>query len=61
MSIEKQLEQMTLREKIGQLFTVGFPSRWPSEEFVQMVKEYKVGNVILFSSQCGLPERNLGN
>ena len=56
MSIEKQLEQMTLREKIGQLFTVGFPSRWPSEEFVQMVKEYKVGNVILFSHNVGSRE-----
>ena len=56
MSIEKQLEQMTLREKIGQLFTVGFPSRWPSEDFVQMVKEYKVGNVILFSHNVGSRE-----
>lgn len=56
MSVEKKLEQMTLREKIGQLFTIGFPSQWPTEEFIQMVKEYKVGNVILFSHNVGSRE-----
>ena len=56
MSVEKKLEQMTLREKIGQLFTIGFPSPWPTEEFIQMVKEYKVGNVILFSHNVGSRE-----
>ncbi len=40
---------MTLRQKIGQLIFTGFPSTTPSEEFIRLVEEYKVGNVILFS------------
>lgn len=56
MGVEKKLGQMTIREKIGQLFTIGFPSRWPSEEFIELVKEYKVGNVILFSHNVGSRE-----
>ncbi len=40
---------MTLRQKIGQLIFAGFPATTPSEEFIRLVEEYKVGNVILFS------------
>jgi beta-N-acetylhexosaminidase len=40
---------MELREKIGQLIFTGFPSTAPSQEFIRIVKEYKIGNVILFA------------
>jgi len=40
---------MTLREKIGQLIFAGFPSTAPGKEFIRLVREYKIGNIILFS------------
>ena len=39
---------MTLKEKIGQRLMTGFPGTEMSEEFRQVVREYKIGNVILF-------------
>ncbi|MDR1904482.1 MAG: hypothetical protein LBQ88_19625 [Treponema sp.] len=39
---------MTLTQKIGQRFAVGFTGKTLSAEFRRLVKEYKVGNVILF-------------
>lgn len=39
---------MTLREKIGQRLMTGFPGTEMTEEFRQVVREYKIGNVILF-------------
>ncbi len=38
-----------MEQKIGQLFVVGFPQERPSEEFMRLVREYRVGNVILFT------------
>ncbi len=43
------LETMSLKQKIGQLIVAGFPSETMSEEFVQLVKEHKIANTILFS------------
>lgn len=42
------MKNMSLREKIGQMFVCGFPGKTPSDEFIELVKKYKVGNVILF-------------
>ncbi len=39
---------MDLREQIGQRLVIGFPGERMSPEFQRLVKEYKVGNVILF-------------
>ena len=39
---------MDLREKIGQRLFAGFPGTEMNEEFINLVKEYKVSNVILF-------------
>ena len=39
---------MTLQEKIGQRLMTGFPGPEMTEEFIQTVKEHKIGNVILF-------------
>lgn len=44
-----KVQDMTLEQKIGQLFVAGFPGEEPSEEFLGLVRKYKVGNVILFS------------
>ena len=40
---------MPLREKIGQLFMVGFAGTSMSNELASFIKEYKPGGVILFS------------
>lgn len=39
---------MTLQGKIGQRLMTGFPGTEMTEEFIQTVKTYKIGNVILF-------------
>lgn len=39
---------MTLEEKIGQRLIAGFPGTEMNEEFIELVKKYKVSNVILF-------------
>jgi beta-N-acetylhexosaminidase len=42
------MEMLSSLQKIGQRFAVGFPSYEISDDFIQLVKEYKIGNVILF-------------
>lgn len=39
---------MTLQEKIGQRLMTGFPGTEMNEEFRQVIKTHKIGNVILF-------------
>lgn len=43
------MDRSSLREKIGQLIVAGFPEPRLTEEFRHLVREYKIGNVILFS------------
>lgn len=40
---------LTLREKIGQLIVTGFPGPVPGEELRDLIADYGIGNVILFS------------
>ncbi len=40
---------MTLKQKIGQMIVAGFPAGELSEETIQLVREHKIGNMILFS------------
>ena len=44
----RRAEQMTLQEKLGQRLAAGFQGLEPPEEFLQLIREYKVGNIILF-------------
>ncbi|MCI8590283.1 MAG: beta-N-acetylhexosaminidase [Clostridiales bacterium] len=39
---------MTIQQKIGQRLVGGFPGTTMSEEFIQLVRQYKIANVILF-------------
>jgi len=41
--------KMSLREKIGQMIMAGFPTKTISPEYERLVREYKIGNVIIFS------------
>lgn len=51
------LEKMTLEEKIGQMLVTGFPDGEMNPSFLQLVKDVKVGNVILFrENQLNRPQ-----
>lgn len=45
----KKLHELTLEEKIGQLFIVGFYGEEFNDDLLNLIKDYKIGNVILFS------------
>lgn len=47
--IQEYIDNMTLRQKIGQMIIVGFEGLEPSDAVKKMIKDYHVGNVILFS------------
>lgn len=46
--IDQKIAQMTLEEKIGQLFIVGFPQKTISPELEKFISEYKPGSFLLF-------------
>ena len=45
----KKINEMTLKEKIGQVLVCGFQGTEYSEELKTLIEEYKLGNVILFT------------
>lgn len=44
-----KIDQLSLDQKIGQMLMVGFHSTFYDDHIEQLVGEYKIGNVILFS------------
>lgn len=53
----KQRHELTIEEQVGQLFMVGFDALTPNEHIITLVKEYKIGNVILFARNVDSPEQ----
>ncbi|MFS4458909.1 glycoside hydrolase family 3 protein [Bdellovibrio sp. HCB2-146] len=47
-SIEKRIAQMSLEEKVGQLFIVGFPQKDITKELDKFIRTYKPGSFLLF-------------
>ena len=45
----KEVQELSLQEKLGQLFIIGFKKPELTEEIKDMIKEYKFGNFILYS------------
>src|SRR5690554_5584156 len=45
----KDLKNMSLDEKIGQLFVVGFNGTHYTEKLDELINKYKFGNIILFT------------
>lgn len=45
----KTIDQMSLREKIGQMIVTGFPTLEMTPEIKEVIEQYQVGNIILFS------------
>ena len=46
----QMVKEMTLQQKLGQMFVTGFPAESINDSFIQLVKEQKLGNVILFKA-----------
>lgn len=65
--INYKIENMSLEEKVGQLFQVGFHSKKVDEKIKDLIKNYHVGGVIYFSrnvenlEQVELLSKNLQN
>lgn len=53
----KRLSQMTLEEKIGQLFVCGFHGTEPSESVLYLLAQHKIGGVIYFSRNVEHPKQ----
>lgn len=49
-SVLGQIKAMTLDEKIGQMFIVGFKGYAPNDSIKSMIQDYHVGGVILFGN-----------
>ncbi len=47
--MDNYTDGMTLEEQIGQLLMVGFWGSTPSQEIIDLIQRYQVGNIILFS------------
>ncbi len=47
--MDNYTDGMTLDEQIGQLLMVGFWGSTPSQEIIDLIQRYQVGNIILFS------------
>ena len=45
-----------IRYRLGQMLSVGFDGLTIPEEYEQLIREYKVGNVILFRRNVGSRE-----
>ncbi|MFC4305469.1 beta-N-acetylhexosaminidase [Cohnella boryungensis] len=48
MKASKSFEQLTLKERIGQLFMCGFDGMEPSEDIVRLIEEYSLGGIVYF-------------
>jgi len=57
MQTKQVLAGMSLEEKVGQLFQVGFAGKEPTPEIERMILEYKIGGIILFSRNITGPEQ----
>ncbi|AGT33650.1 hypothetical protein M493_17210 [Geobacillus genomosp. 3] len=55
--LDRLIETMSLREKIGQLVIVGFPSTQPDEHIERMIRDYHAGGVILYDRNMETPEQ----
>lgn len=51
------LNKLTLEEKIGQLFMFGFDALDINDHAMKLIKDYRIGNVILFARNIKTPEQ----
>ncbi len=53
----RSIMEMTVKQKIGQLFMVGFDSTTVNSHIETLIRDYNVGNVILFERNCKTPQQ----
>lgn len=58
--MDYKLEQMSLAEKVGQLFQIGFSGFEPDAEIEDMIKNHYIGGVIYFSRNIKNPDQTAG-
>jgi beta-N-acetylhexosaminidase len=46
----KELKDLSIKEKIGQLFIIRVRGKELSDETIKMIREYKIGNFIIFAN-----------
>ncbi len=54
------MDEGTLCRQIGQRLVTGFPGREPDREFVEIIKTYQIGNIILFRHNIESEEQLTG-
>src|SRR5438552_18832076 len=57
--MQSYISGMTLEEQIGQLFVVGFWGTTPPPEIIDLIQNYHVGGLILFSRNISDPQQVL--
>lgn len=55
--VDSLVENMSLREKIGQLMVVGFQSKSVDDHIKKMITNYHVGGIILYDRNMETPEQ----
>ncbi len=53
----KNIKDLTLEEKIGQLIVFGFNEQKFTNKTLELIKDYKLGNIILFARNISSPKR----
>ncbi len=55
--IKEQVEKMTLKEKVGQLFMIGFSGKKLTGDIKEMIERYHIGGVIYFKRNLQSPSQ----
>ena len=55
--MEKRITEMSIEEKVGQLFQIGFSTSDVNDEVKDMIENYYVGGIIYFSRNLKNPEQ----
>ena len=56
-NIEKIIDGMTLKEKIGQMVMVGFDGKEVNQSITKMIEKYKIGGIIFFARNFSSPKQ----
>src|SRR5690554_2455299 len=55
--MNKTIADLTLEEKIGQLIVFGFHEDHYGDNILKLIKDYKLGNILLFTRNITSPEK----
>ncbi len=57
MSLDEIIENMSIEEKVGQMFQVGFQGKSPNQKIKDLIKNHYIGGVIFFSRNLENPSQ----